>query len=68
MQPESTLALILAQPPETPLRALLHPYDRYSLAMDLEDAGNPAPWATVLEWETVNDVARWVERAERKAA
>lgn len=68
MSEPSTLDLILAQPDDAPLADLLHPYDRYSLALDLEDSGKAAPWPTVLEWETCGDVARWVEQAQRRVA
>ena len=51
-----TLPLILASDPETPLSDLLHPFDRYDLALDLEDRGIAVAWDAVLEMRTCGEV------------
>lgn len=58
----SHLPLILAHPPETPLSDVLHMLDRYTLEMELADAGHRIPWLTILAWETCGDVATAVEK------
>lgn len=55
-----TLTLIDAQDSDTPLHEIMHPFDRYSLALELEDAGMPFPWSAVLAWETCGDVKQAV--------
>jgi len=62
------LPLILSHPPETPLREVIHTLDRYGLRQEMEDAGYPVEWDTVLAWETCGDVADAVAAFERKAA
>ena len=56
----SNLAIILAHDPETSLRELVHPYERYGIALELEDAGRPACWDALLACETVGDLAELV--------
>lgn len=51
-----TLTLILASDPETPLSDLLHPFDRYDLALGLEDRGIAYDWHTLLEMRTCGEV------------
>lgn len=51
-----TLDLIAAQDPDTPLRAILHPFDFYDLALAFEDKGAPLPWEQVLALETCGQV------------
>ena len=60
----TTLTLILHHPADTPLREILHLFDRYSLALELDDAGKPAPWDTVLAWETCGQVQQWAGMVE----
>lgn len=67
MNPTSSLAIVLAADPDTPLTRLLVAFDRYALEMDLSDAGTPAPWATVLAWETAAQVQDWAAKAAEPA-
>lgn len=51
-----TLELIQAEPPETELRTILHPFDFYDLALAFEDAGVPIKWERLLALETCGEV------------
>lgn len=63
-QRTNTLGIALSMPADTSLRAILHPFDRYSLALELDDAGKPAPWDTVMGWETCGQVQDWAGMVE----
>lgn len=51
-----TLELIQAEPPETELRMILHPFDFYDLALALEDRGLAIRWDQILALETCGEV------------
>lgn len=53
------LDLLRTAPAETPLSDMPPPFDLYGLALELDDAGTPAPWGKVLAWQTCGDVADW---------
>jgi|GEM_PF-6783728 len=52
-----TLELILSHPEDTRLSELVHPFDRYSIEMELSDAGRPICWDALMECRTVGDLA-----------
>lgn len=60
----SILELILAQDDDTLIASILHPFDRYSLALDLSDAGITVTWETVLAWETCGEVTAALKEKE----
>ncbi len=56
-----TLDLILAHDEDMRLNDIVHPYERYSIALELHDEGCDADWHKLLDCDTVGDLARLVD-------